>query len=53
MTMLYPNLCYNEVSYKGTEMYMSFFSRIMVKIQLLFLPLGCHSQNKAGVQQGV
>ena len=26
MTMLYPNLCYNKVHYKGTTLYLTFYS---------------------------
>ena len=26
MTVLYPNLCYNEVCYKGTALYLLYYS---------------------------
>ena len=35
MTVLYPNLCYNEVCYKGTALYMSLNLRTGTSMQLV------------------
>ena len=39
MTVLYPNLCYNEVCYKGTEMYIPSKSRRIVLCHVMSQPM--------------
>ena len=47
MTMLYPNLCFNEVCYKGTALYM-YDKKNIKKYKTVLLNLNISSiENKA------